>query len=41
MSKELITQTNGATAEDISNAIGEFLKQREEEGKKEDDSEEE
>ena len=30
MAKELITQTNGASAEDISNAIGEFLKQREE-----------
>lgn len=41
MSKELITQTNGASAEDISDAIGEFLKQREEEGKKAEDSEEE
>lgn len=32
MSKILITQTNGASAEDISDAIGEFLKQREEKG---------
>lgn len=41
MSKILITQTNGASAEDISNAIGEFLKQREEEGKEADITEEE
>ena len=41
MSKILITQTNGATAEDISDAIGEFLKQREEEGKKEEENEDE
>jgi hypothetical protein len=32
MSKTLITQTNGATAEDISAAIGAFLEQQ---GKKE------
>ena len=41
MSKELITQTNGASAEDISAAIGEFLKQREEQEDKKDDSDEE
>jgi hypothetical protein len=29
-----ITETNGATAEDISDAIGEFLKQLEKDGDK-------
>lgn len=37
MSKVLITQTNGATAEDISAAIGEFLSQQEEKKEKKDE----
>ena len=36
MSKVLITQTNGATAEDISAAIGEFLSQQEKKDEKKD-----
>ena len=38
MGKVLITQTNGASAKDISDAIGKFLEQQEE--KKEDKEEE-
>ena len=41
MPKELITQTNGATAEDISAAIGEFLEQRKEKEEEKEDSDEE
>ena len=35
MAKIKITETNGASAEDISAAIGEFLKQLEKESQKE------
>lgn len=34
MGKILITQTNGASAEDISDAIGKFLEQQKPKGKK-------
>ena len=34
MAKVKITETNGASAEDISAAIGEFLKQQEQKGQK-------
>lgn len=40
MSKIKITETNGASAEDISAAIGEFLAQQENEASKEAESEE-
>lgn len=35
MAKIKITQTNGASAEDISDAIGQFLEQQEEDTKNE------
>lgn len=41
MSKIKITETNGASAEDISAAIGEFLAQQEKEPEKEAESKEE
>ena len=40
MSKTLITQTNGASAEDISDAIGAFLEQLDNEPEKESDEDE-
>lgn len=36
MAKVKITETNGASAKDISDAIGQFLAQQEEADKKED-----
>jgi len=39
--KILITQTNGASAKEISDAIGQFLAQREQEEKKPEKAEEE
>lgn len=41
MAKIKITETNGASAEDISDAIGEFLKQRQEEGEEPESEEKE
>ena len=39
MAKIKITETNGATAEDISNAIGEFLANLDKDEKKEEEKE--